>query len=247
MLSEKAAASESTSTTVSEKKLRCVKTGSLTKSWTHSNTPRTVFSGMATRSKHTVNFSPEGSGPRRARAVNWNTWNDTLINQKCSQVKSQLCGNWYIPCTDGSAHGNQPAKNRRSRRSLHQGGSSWTSAPVTSVLARKTGTPICKPPYRHLSPIPLREDHPKAGQTAAMGHDHPHQPALEDKNSLAPALLTTLPQQSKARNSQSPPGTSYNRVGTPSWGRHYPPSPKPTKPEYQPKTGLLLWRRTSSD
>ena len=58
------------------------------------------------------------------------------------------------------------------------------SAPLTSALARKTGTPICKPPYRHLSPIPSREDHPKAGQTAAMGHDHPHQSALEDKNSL---------------------------------------------------------------
>ena len=129
---------------------------------------------------------------------------------------SQLCGDPYIPCTDGSAHGNQPVKSRKSRRSLHQGGPLWMSAPVTSALARKTGTPICKPPYRHLSPIPSREDHPEAGQTAAMGHDHPHQSTLEDKSNLAPGLLTTLRQQLKARSSRSPPATSYNRVGTPS-------------------------------
>ena len=89
------------------------------------------------------------------------------------------------------------------------------SAPVTSALARKTGTPICKPPCRHLSPIPSREDHPEAGQTAAMGQDHPHQSAQEDKSNLAPGLLTTLRQSSRVRSSRSPPGTSYNRVGTP--------------------------------
>ena len=70
MLSEIAAASDSISIPVSEKKLHCVKTGSLTKSWTHCNTLRTMSSRMATRSKFTVNFSPETNGPRRARAVN---------------------------------------------------------------------------------------------------------------------------------------------------------------------------------
>ena len=156
---------------------------------------------------------------------------------------SQLCGDLYIPCTDGSAHGNQPVKNRRSRRSLHQGGSSLTSAPVTSVLARKTGIPICKPPYRHLSPIPSREDHPEAGQTTAMGHDHPHQLALEDKSNSAPGLLTTLRQRSKARSSQSPQGTSCSHVGIPSSGRDLPPSPEPTEIEYQQETGPPRWQR----
>ena len=103
----------------------------------------------------------------------------------------QSCGDPYIPCIDGSVHGNQPAKSRKSRRSLHQGGSSWTSAPVTSALARKTGIPICKPPYRHPSPILSRADHPKAGETTEKGHDHPHQSAQEGRSSLTPGLLRT--------------------------------------------------------
>ena len=134
-------------------------------------------------------------------------------------------------------------KNRRSRRSLHQGGSSWTSAPVTSVLARKTGTPICKPPYLHLSPILWRADHQEAGQTAAKGHDHPHQLAQEGKSSLTPGLSGTLRQQLKALSLRSPPETSYNRVGIPSSGMDFPPSPEQTAPEYQQETGHLQWRR----
>ena len=130
--------------------------------------------------------------------------------------QSQLCESSHVPCTGGFAHENQPVKSRKSRRSLHQGGPLWMSAPVTSALAQKTGTPICKPPCRHLSPIPSREDHPEASQTAAMGHDHPHQSVREDKSNLAPGLLTTSRQQSKARSSRSPPGTSCNRAATPS-------------------------------
>ena len=59
------------------------------------------------------------------------------------------------------------------------------SAPVTSALARKTGTPICKPLHRHPSPILSQENHPEAVQTTEKGHDHPHQSARGGKNSLA--------------------------------------------------------------
>ena len=51
MLSEKSAASYNIVTPVSEKKLRSVKSGSLTETWTQSKTPRTTSSPIATRSK----------------------------------------------------------------------------------------------------------------------------------------------------------------------------------------------------
>ena len=120
------------------------------------------------------------------------------------------------------------------------------SAPVTSAVARKTSTPICKPPYRHLSPNFLRADHPEAGQTTENGHDHPHRSVQEGKNSLAPDLLRTLRQRSTARSLQSPRETSYNHVGIPSSSRNFPPSPEPTEPEYQQGTCPPQWRRILS-
>ena len=137
-------------------------------------------------------------------------------------------------------------KSRKTRRYLHQGGSSWTSAPVASALARKTGILTCKPPYLHLSPILLRADHQEAGQTAAKGHGHPHRSEQEGKSNLIPGLLRTLRRQLTGCSLQSPRETSYSHVGIPSAGRNSPPSPEPTDPEYQQGTGLLLWRRTLS-
>ena len=92
----------------------------------------------------------------------------------------------------------------------------------------------------------MRADHQEAGQTAAKGHDHPHQSEQEGKNNLTPGLLRTLRQQSTARSLQSPRETSYNHVGIPSLGRNFPPFPEPTEPEYQQGTGLLRWRRILS-
>ena len=80
--SEVAATSDRTVTPVFEKKLRWVKRGSLTKSWTHSRTPCTTSPLIATRSKLTVNFSPAVTGPRIASAVNWKAWNRTWMSQK---------------------------------------------------------------------------------------------------------------------------------------------------------------------
>ena len=92
----------------------------------------------------------------------------------------------------------------------------------------------------------MRADHQEAGQTAAKGHDHPHQSEQEDKNNLTPGLLRTLRQQSTARSLQSPRETSYNHVRIPSSGRNFPPSPEPREHEYQQGTGLLRWRRILS-
>ena len=72
--------SESIVTPNSEKKLVCVKCELRTASSTKSKTSRTSRSGMGTRSKVIVNFSPWVAGPRTTRAVNWNTWNITRIN-----------------------------------------------------------------------------------------------------------------------------------------------------------------------
>ena len=84
MLSEIAAASHSIATPVSEKKLHCVKTGSLTKSWTHNRTPPTTSSFITTRSKFTVNLSPDVTSPRMTSAVDWKTWN-----------KSEWASGWH--------------------------------------------------------------------------------------------------------------------------------------------------------
>ena len=70
MLSEIAAASDSTATPVSEKKLRWLEEGSLTKSLTHSRTPRATPSLIATRCKLTIDLSPDVTGPPMASAVN---------------------------------------------------------------------------------------------------------------------------------------------------------------------------------
>ena len=239
MLLEIAAASESISTPVSEKKLRCVKTGSLTNSWTHSNTPRTVISGMATRSKLTVNFSPEGNGPRRARAVIWKTWNDTRMNRKCSQIQASLAE--LIHTLYRWLRSRKPACEEQKVKTFPTSG-----RPLVDV--RSSNLCSCtkdwysdlqasiSPPLTH----PFARRPSKSRSNSCNGAWSSPPISTGGQKQLNPGLLTTLRQQSKARSSRSPPGTSYNRVGTPSWGRHYPPSPKPTKPEYQPIIGLLL-------
>ena len=58
------------------KKIPWVKCGLLTKSWTQSRTPRTSSSQIITRSRLMMNLSLEVTGPRRIRAISWNTWND---------------------------------------------------------------------------------------------------------------------------------------------------------------------------
>ena len=73
MLSEIAAASDSTVTPVPEKKLRWVKTGSPAKSWAHSKTPHTISCLIVNWSRLIVNLSPKVTGPRMATAVNWKT------------------------------------------------------------------------------------------------------------------------------------------------------------------------------
>ena len=105
---------------------------------------------------------------------------------------NQLCSDLCTPCTDGSVHGNQPVKSRKSRRSLHQGGPSWMSAPVTSALAQETGIPICKPPYLHLSPILSQTNHREAGQTTAKGHDHPPPISTGGQKQLSPWPIVDL-------------------------------------------------------
>ena len=92
MLSEIAAASDSIATPVSEKNLRWLRTGSLTKSWTHSRTLRTTSSLIATRSKLTVNLSPDVTGPRMASAGNWKTWNKQEWTRDCSQIEAPSFG-----------------------------------------------------------------------------------------------------------------------------------------------------------
>ena len=92
----------------------------------------------------------------------------------------------------------------------------------------------------------MRADHQEAGQTAAKGHDHPHQSEQEGKNNLTPGLLRTLRQQSTVRSLQRPRETSYNHVGIPSLGTNFPLFPEPTEPEYQQGTALLRWRRILS-
>ena len=143
-LSEIAAASDSIVTPVSEKKLRWVKTGSLTKSWTHSRPPRTTSSLIATRSKLTINFSPDVTGPRMASAVNWKTWYKRWMSYKLQQDGNPQFWKQYKLYTDEAAHGSQPVQSRTSGRSLHQGGSWLKSAPAASALARTTGTPTCR-------------------------------------------------------------------------------------------------------
>ena len=80
MLSEIAASSDSIAIPVYEKKLCWVKTVSLTKTWTHSKITRSTSSLIAIRSKLTVNFSSDVTGPQMASAVIWKTCNKTWKN-----------------------------------------------------------------------------------------------------------------------------------------------------------------------
>ena len=74
MPSERMDASKVIATPVSEKKLRWVKSGSSTKFWTQSRTPRTSSSLIATQSSFIVNLYSYATGPRIASAVNLKTW-----------------------------------------------------------------------------------------------------------------------------------------------------------------------------
>ena len=80
MLPEKAAASENIVTPVSEKKLRWVKNGSLTKSLTQSRKSRTTSSVIKTRSRFILNFSLDVTDPQKMGAVIFKTWNETWIS-----------------------------------------------------------------------------------------------------------------------------------------------------------------------
>ena len=73
-LSEITAGSANIAIPESEKKFHWVKCEPLTKSCTQSRAPRNSSSGIITRYRLMMNFSPEVTGPRKMRVVSWNTW-----------------------------------------------------------------------------------------------------------------------------------------------------------------------------
>ena len=93
ILSDMAADSVNMAIPETEKKLRCVKCGLLTKSWTQRIALWTSSSPIITPSKLTMNRPPLVTGPRTTRAVSWKTWKQQ--NQDFSDVTiTQLYLNW---------------------------------------------------------------------------------------------------------------------------------------------------------
>ena len=78
ILSEIAADSLNMAVPESEKELRCVKCGLLTKSCTQRIALCTSSLQIITRSKLMLNRPPQVIGPRTMRAVNWKTWQNKI-------------------------------------------------------------------------------------------------------------------------------------------------------------------------
>ena len=82
ILSEIAADSVNIAIPESEKKLRCVKCGLLTKSCTERIALCTSSSQIIIRSELMMNCPPQVTGPRTMRAVNWKTWKSKSMFSK---------------------------------------------------------------------------------------------------------------------------------------------------------------------